>query len=144
MPDHHHKEIKKQRNNDKGKYFSYPNTPNETSNMSKPPVFSMEYIQNSHCIRHCNDEDKLAFVDTIRELSHMTWQRIRNTDRHTTGSEKINRDSLHVEIPSWITDDITFIAIRFSGLKPMVGYQDGRIFQILWFDRDFSLYDHGD
>jgi hypothetical protein len=42
-----------------------------------------------------------------------------------------------------LTRDVTLVALRFSGLKPMVGYQIDEMFRVVWFDRDFSLYDHG-
>lgn len=46
-------------------------------------------------------------------------------------------------IPRHITEDLTFIALRLSDLKPMVGYQRDRTFHIIWFDCGFDLYDHG-
>jgi hypothetical protein len=73
----------------------------------------------------------------------MTWNDIIQADRHGFGREKIARKAIRPPIPLHITEDVTFIALRFSGLKPMIGYQQGRTFQILWFDCDFNVYDHG-
>jgi len=137
------KNIKRRRQLNKAKHFSYPSEKKTTSYMQDKPAFSFEFLQSGHCITLCDERDRLSFIDNMRILSQMTWQQIRNAPRHGLGSEKINRDSFKVKIPNWVTDDITFIAIRFSGLKPMVGYQSGRIFQVVWFDRDFDVYDHG-
>jgi hypothetical protein len=142
MPDHSHDRIKKQRLTTKGPHFSFT-PPDLASNMGKKPVFSFEFLQGSHCITLCESDDQIAFVSKLKELSQLTWNQIRNTQRHGLGSEKIERSSLHVAIPKAIKEDATFIAIRFSGLKPMVGYQDGRIFHIIWFDKNYDLYDHG-
>jgi len=68
---------------------------------------------------------------------------ITNSPRHGLGYEKIARTSIRAPIPTDITDDVTFIAFRFYGKAPMVGYREGYIFHILWIDRDFTLYSHG-
>jgi hypothetical protein len=142
MPDRHSKKIKKEKRIDKGAFFSHISSENIPTTQKKP-AFSFEHLQTSHCISACEDQDKLAFVNSMRKLSQLTWQQIRNADRHGLGSEKIERDSFIVQIPSWVKEDVAFIAIRFSGLKPMVGYQEDRIFQIMWFDKDYNVYRHG-
>ena len=143
MPDR--RQIKKQYQANKGKRFSYPSQqfPDELSNTQRKPAFSFEFLQDSHCITVCSQEDQRAFLDTMRNLSQLTWQQIRSTQRHGLGSEKIYRASFTVKIPDYISEDVTFIAIRFSGKKPMVGFQDGRIFHIVWFDKNFTVYKHG-
>jgi hypothetical protein len=108
----------------------------------KTPIFCLHYVVPAYCITLCSDGDKLAFVKRIRQLSGMTWNEIIQADRHGFGREKIPRDVLHPQIPAHITEDVTLIALRFSGLKPMVGYQRNDVFHIVWFDRDFDLYDH--
>ncbi len=144
MPDRSHKRIKKHRPVNKSTHFSYTSpVSDDVSNMQKTPAFSFSYLQDSHCITLCNTGDQRAFLDTMRTLSHLTWQQIRGTHRHGLGSEKINRTSFVAAIPDWVSDDVTFISLRFSGLKPMVGFQDGRVFQIMWFDRSLNVYYHG-
>ena len=46
-------------------------------------------------------------------------------------------------MPTHITNDQDFIAIRFHQLKPVVGYRIERIFHIVWLDYNMTLYDHG-
>jgi hypothetical protein len=106
------------------------------------PIFCLRYVDPSYCITLCNKDDKAAFAERIRKLSTMTWNQIINADRRGFGREKIARDSLP-NPPSSVSEDVTFIALRFSGMKPMVGYQQNEIFHILWFDRDYNLYEHG-
>ena len=109
----------------------------------EPPSFCLRYVQPDYCITKCSNEDQLAFVQRIRKLSQMTWNQIIQADRHGFGREKIRRDAIRPTIPKHITEDVTFIALRFSGLKPMVGYQRDRTFHIVWFDCCFSVYNHG-
>jgi len=42
-----------------------------------------------------------------------------------------------------LSSDVALIALRFSGLKAMVGYRDLDVFHIIGFDKDFDMYDHG-
>jgi hypothetical protein len=61
------------------------------------------------------------------------------------GYEKIvNKKSINNGyLPVTIPEDASIIAFHFHSKKPMVGYRDRCIFHIYWFDRDFTLYDHG-
>lgn len=106
------------------------------------PIFSLKDVVPDYCITLCNKDDKAAFAERIRKLSTMTWNQIIQADRHGFGREKIDRESLPTP-PKNVSEDVSFIALRFSGLKPMVGYQQDSTFHIIWFDRDYNLYDHG-
>jgi hypothetical protein len=58
--------------------------------------------------------------------------------------KRLSRKSIKGDsIPLCITPEVTLLALRFSGKHPMVGYREDDIFHILWFDFDFTLYDHG-
>lgn len=72
----------------------------------------------------------------------MTWGELIQAPRHGMGFEKIDRDAITRPIPAHVTDDVAFIAFRFSGLKPMVGYRVDATFHIVWFDCSFDLYPH--
>jgi hypothetical protein len=106
------------------------------------PVFCLRYLASPFCVTDCERQEQAAFSVTLRRLSAMTWSQIRNSPRHGLGSEKIGRASIKAPIPRGITDDVDFIAIRFNGLAPMVGFRSNQIFHIVWLDRVFTLYDH--
>jgi hypothetical protein len=111
--------------------------------IQKRPIFSFLYLQDNYCISRCSKAQKVGFTDTMRALSKMTWHEIRSAPKHGLGSEKIERRIIRVSIPSNISDDVTFISIRFHANAPMVGFRKDNIFHIVWFDRDFTVYDHG-
>ncbi len=75
-------------------------------------------------------------------LSKMTWSEIQNAPRHGLGTEKLPRSALKAAIPQSVTEDVTFLALRYNGKAPMVGYRDGRTFYLLYLDHNFSLYKH--
>ncbi len=109
-----------------------------------PPVFSLRYLDRGrYGLSACQQREKAAFADTLHKLSQLTWQELRLSQRHGLGYETIARQALRVPIPQHITDEVRFIAFRFYGKAPMVGYRVKELFYVIWLDRDFTLYDHG-
>lgn len=114
------------------------------SSDDKKPKFSFCYVQSSHCINGCQRDEKAGLTDKMYRISQLTWKQIKSADRHGLGFEKISRDAIKAGIPAHVTEDVDhFLAFRFSGTKPMVGYRLGSTFFVLWLDRGFNLYDHG-
>ena len=96
-----------------------------------------------YCITRCDKNERAAFASKLRELSQLTWSDINTSHRHGLGAEIITQDSIRVTIPGCVGPKEKLLAIRFSGLKAMVGRRYGAMFRIFWIDHDFSLYDHG-
>lgn len=107
------------------------------------PLFSLKDLQSTFCLSKCTKEEKSAFADKLHRLSQLTWGQIKQCPRHGLGFEKIKRQAIRAAIPNHITPDIDIIAFRFCNKKAMVGYRKELTFFVVWFDRDFSLYDHG-
>ena len=109
------------------------------------PVFSFEKMGrgNGFCVESCSDDDRAAVAMRLFLLSRMTWQEIHNAPRHGLGTEKIDRAAIRPALPPEISEDVTFLAVRYKGKRPMIGYRDGRIFHLLFIDHSFSAYDHG-
>jgi len=83
------------------------------------------------------------FAEAIFRRKCLTWKQIRQLPRHGLGTEKIPKSSIKAPIPQFITDDVNdFLAFRYHGKRPMVGYRQKDIFFVLWFDSDFTLYEH--
>ncbi|KHD06842.1 hypothetical protein PN36_28430 [Candidatus Thiomargarita nelsonii] len=106
------------------------------------PAFSLRYLDQKHGLEQCNQEQKAALIETIHKLSQLTWNHIYSSNRHASGCEKIAKMSIKVPIPKHIPKDANFIAFRFYGMAPMIGYRDETIFYILWLDIHFSVYSH--
>lgn len=107
-------------------------------------MFCLQHCRcKGYSLPDCERDERAAFASTLDRLSQLTWNQIRNAPRHGSGSEKIARGAIRAAIPPSVKEDASLLALRFDGMKPMVGYKDGRVFHILWLDRDFTLYDHG-
>ena len=118
---------------------------NETASVSSQtmkPKFAFEYLQSSYCISKCEKDDRAALSDALRMLSSITWAQIASAPKHGLGTETLHQSAIHAAIPACVTDDTRLLAFRFSGTKAMVGYRTQEVFYVLWFDRDFTLYDH--
>jgi len=111
---------------------------------SKPPVFSLEKLEPGYyCFSKLDQKDKAAFAESIFKRRNIPWREIKNLPRHGLGLEKIAKSSIKTILPKHITEDFNFfLAFRFSGKKPMVGYRINEIFYVLWFDHNFTLYEH--
>lgn len=122
-----------------------PGTPKQKQDIpieKQKPVFSLHYLNKDFCLSCCTNEQKAAFADSIHRLSQLTWNEIICSHRHGLGYEKISRDSIRSGIPNHITEEVNFIAFRFCGKAPMVGYRDENVFHVIWLDRAFTLYKH--
>ena len=107
-------------------------------------IISLEFVQKRYCFEFLDKDEKAAVASSIFKRSKLQWLQIKNTHKHGLGMETIERNALKAPIPeiSLIKPDTTFIALRFDEKKLMVGFRNGRIFYVLWFDRSFKLYNH--
>lgn len=108
------------------------------------PIFSLEKLQSGkYCLSSLDQENKAKFADAIFRRKSLTWNQIKQQDRHGLGTEKIPKTQIKAPIPQFITDDFEFfLAFRYHGLNPMVGYRQRDVFFVIWFDHDFTLYNH--
>jgi hypothetical protein len=108
----------------------------------RPPVFSFEYLQNGWCIQDCEAVERSKMLERLRILGKMPWRDLRKEHRHGYGCETIERSSLKVGIPAFLTDDVRLLVFRAFERVAMVGYKNDRIFYVMWIDRAFKLYKH--
>jgi len=112
---------------------------------SLPPKFCLRGMRRGFSLEDCEKDEKAAFASRLYELSRNNWSALCQMPRHGQGYEKIDRMAIKGDnVPDEITAEVDLIAFRFHGKAPMVGYRskDG-VFNIIWLDRAFTLYDHG-
>lgn len=111
----------------------------------RPPIFSLERLQpGEYCLSELDKEHKAAFADSMFKRKDKSWRELNQAPRHGIGFEKIDKTSIKAPIPKFITEDVDyFLAFRFHGKKPMVGYRQKNIFYVLWFDHNYTVYQHG-
>jgi hypothetical protein len=111
---------------------------------AQPPIFSFEKMvaDTGYSVTCCQGDDQAALSRQLFTLSRLTWRDIKSAPRHGLGTEKMARNSIKAPLPAAVTEDVTFLVMRFNGKKAMIGYRDGRTFHILLLDQDFSAYNH--
>jgi hypothetical protein len=128
----------------KGTKVAAQDTQDSKATTHEVPAFSLKYLSSGHyCLSACSDAHRLAFVESMFRRRAITWAQIHSLDRHGLGAEEITRKQIRADIPRHLTPDVTILALRFCKLAPMVGYRVREIFYVIWFDHDFTLYDHG-
>jgi hypothetical protein len=50
---------------------------------------------------------------------------------------------MKTSIPQAVSNMEHFLAFRFCGKAPMIGYRENEIFHIIWLDPKFKAYNHG-
>jgi hypothetical protein len=81
-------------------------------------------------------------LERLRILGKMPWRELRKEHRHRYGCETIERNSLKVGIPAFLTGDVRLLVFRAFERVAMVGYKNHRVFYVVWIDREFKLYKH--
>lgn len=107
-------------------------------------LFSLERVQQGNfCFSKLNKDNKVQFSEAMFKRKNLTWKSIKNEGRHGLGFEKISKMAIKAPIPKFITADVKhFLAFRYHGKQPIVGYRQKNIFYVLWFDSNFKLYNH--
>lgn len=113
-----------------------------TDEKHKKPYFSfVNYSEDKYGFKELQHNDYKALLHTLHKLSKLDWSEIEKSDRHACGTEKINRNSLKVNIPP-VYDNKNIIAFRYNGNAPMLCVRDGFCVDILFTDPKFTIYDH--
>jgi len=106
------------------------------------PVFCLRHLPPGYDVDDLSEDDRRHLLGRLRLLSKLEWGEIEQAPRHGLGKENINHGAIRRSLPSVVTQDIKLWALRFSGLKPMIGFRSGTVFHLLWIDHNFSVYPH--
>lgn len=126
---------------DKGKRIQYrPSADDDINYNTKKPIFSLGKMVSGYSVEDCEKDEKAAFAMALYKLSKLTWAELCSAPHDGLGYEKIK--FLKVKTPLCVKEDTTIIAFRFYGKKTMIGFRIRQVFNILYLDRDFSVYKH--
>jgi len=106
------------------------------------PVFCLRHLQPGYDVDNLSKDERCHLLGRLRLLSKLEWRQIEQTHRHGMGKENIARTAIRPPLPSVVTTDIKLWSLRFSGIKPMIGFRVGAVFHLLWIDHNFSVYPH--
>jgi hypothetical protein len=67
--------------------ISAPNNTISVSTNKESPVFCFQYVMKGFHIRDCDSESSCHFINTLFDLSQMTWDDIYKLHRHKKGCQ---------------------------------------------------------
>lgn len=107
------------------------------------PVFCFRYLHNNFNLDNCSDEQKITLLKKLEKLSQLTWNQIQLAPKHGLGAEKIYTNSIHPSMPSFLSEDVSYLlAFRCFGLMPVLGHRNGPVLHLLYLDPSGKVYDH--
>ena len=116
-----------------------------------PSENSIELDYPIFCFRHLQTIPKgdykfySEFIERLKKLSSLTWSQINVADRHGFGTEKMPIKQIKVQLPRFITPEISHLTVfRANGdNRPFLGLRNGTIFHIIFIEEQFGdVYDH--
>ncbi len=116
-------------------------------NSADYPIFCFRHVHKDYGVEKCFKSDKAfpkQFFKKICEVSCLSWSEIKLAPKDGLGTEKINKESIKVSIPTTYTEDVDFfLSFYFNGTKGrIVGHRSGSVFHILYIDTQLKVYKH--
>ena len=109
---------------------------------NKTPYFSFKnYSEKRYGLAELGNEDFKALICTLNTLSKLSWSEIEKSDRHKNGTEIIDRSCIKSTVPNCY-EGKNIIAFRYKDKAPMLCVREGFCVDILFTDRDLTLYKH--
>ncbi|MFV0634621.1 hypothetical protein [Demequina sp.] len=117
------------------------------------PVFCLRYIHGKHGLKNkkLSTKDKAQMLDRLHALSQLTWEEVRQQDRHAYGAEKMSFDSLKAGKPDLMPGAIAeadafhdvLVFRRNSNKNVFAGVRVSNTLHILYIEAKFGdLYNH--
>jgi len=107
------------------------------------PIFSFRHMscRGRNCLSHCDSPSRASMVNTLLQLSQLTWSQILSTRKESYGKENIPKEQFRVSLPRFVTPDVkTLMVFRFSKSERMAGIRHNDIYHILIVGA--NLYNH--
>lgn len=110
------------------------------STENQAPLFSFRCVCETHC--QLSDWEKAeikALMSTLQKVEGLLWKDIR---RHQ-GLNYKPLDSVAYQLPPNVPPDATIEELKVDKRRRLIGYRSGRIFNLVWFDRNHEVCPEG-
>lgn len=94
---------------------------------------------NKHCLHEWGGPEIEQFMKSLAKIERLTWQQIISSggQGHSsggTGYKSIPGYELP-DLPRQVPPDVEVHEMRVDKTKRILGYRDGAVFNLIWFDR---------
>lgn len=106
-------------------------TDNET------PVFSFKHVCENHCqLSEWQKQELSILIGTFKAMENLCWKDVRKS---AGLNMKPVTDSIVYSLPHSVPSDATIQEVKVDDGKRLFGYRAGRVFCIIWFDRNHEV-----
>lgn len=108
------------------------------------PVFSFKYAHDSYPLFNWGKRELKGLLRSLKMMESLSWKRIKADGRDgSLRYTSINQRDFPKDIPSIlnISPDETLIELTVGDPCRLFGFRTGRIFNIIWFDKNHDVYD---
>ena len=102
------------------------------------PVFSFDSTCKNHFqLNELTKGELDQLIDSLRIMSSLSWAEVK---KYKGLRFKGPLEHYNATLPEWLDRDVDVFEFAFSKRGRVFGYKSGRIFHIIWFDRNHDLY----
>ncbi|MBA4549241.1 hypothetical protein H1R82_10585 [Thermoactinomyces intermedius] len=134
------KKIKpKRRKKIAGKSVLIPQ-PEQGSTDGDSPVFSFKYCDNNKFVLwDLSKPELMRLMDFFKQAERLTWGEIIKQRKRGLRYDSRSTNEIKYKLPDDLSEDLTLIHLAMSGRGRVWGFRDGRIFHVIWFDKDHKV-----
>ena len=109
------------------------------------PTFSFKHVDDANYMLHEWEKDEIRqLVARLKMMEHMTWHLIKASGGYGKSSgglgfKPLKLQTLHCRVPDYIANQHTLTEFRVSSKMRVMGFREGGVFSIVWFDRTHDV-----
>lgn len=102
------------------------------------PVFSFKDCdERRFCLEDLEKRELRALMKFFKKIEGLTWGEIPRVKGLRYEIRPANK--LKYDLPSHLSEDLTLIHLAIDGQARIWGHRQGRVFYIIWFDKDHKV-----
>lgn len=109
----------------------------QQSTDNETPVFSFKHVCDKYCqLSNWQKQELSLLIGTFKTMESLYWKDVR---RSAGLNMKPVTDSIVYPLPHTVPADATIQEVKVDDGKRLFGYRAGRVFCIIWFDRNHEV-----
>lgn len=121
-----------------------PPPPEPPNPLNQHPLWCFHFIDPKFSADVLETEAVRALIAAFVKRSSLTWNQLIMANKHKLGTENIPVKITKPKMPPSFKDEEHFIVMRYHDKLPFGGVRVGRIFHVIWIERQFGeVYEHG-
>jgi len=100
------------------------------------PLFSFKHVSDNHCLLcEWGNPELSELIGTLKTMESLTWSQV----RQHKGLNLTGVDHPAYPPPPSVPGDASITEVRVDEKRRLFGYRGGRVFHLIWFDRNHQV-----